>query len=436
MVGHAEVLGPVLGRNRHRQSAAQRGIDHALVHALGVHVDFHLAAACRNALEDSLPELVTSLRDAALSVYAKGDAADLRNRLEQSADRVTAIRAVGFGSEAFDGVVGVGARDPAVAVHPDAQLELHAARHGLLADEAQHLQVAIALGVRQLRHAHVIPGHGKQEWIGKQKVRIGDGGQEVVADAQREIEPVEALRRQHGQVRRPHLAVVVPGLVFDFAGEEARDAADGIGRALGHRLTGQRGPRAGHRSSARGQPVPGARRSGPARRVRRPICRLFPGTTRALPARLPRALPRSSVPPRHRAKSFLPPKFADAMREPARHFRRCGQGRRVLLARAPTLLRPIARRPRTPPHPPDRPRWPRRLSCPLHWLLPAAATAAAPAAVRRNWRRLRFLFKVFLRLEPDSTYFRSACELERRKSLRYSDFLGCNMNSALLKNDG
>jgi len=76
VVRHAEVLGPVLGRDLHRLARAQCSIDHALVHALGVHVDFDSAAACRHAVKHSFPELIAPLRDSALAVHAEGDAAD------------------------------------------------------------------------------------------------------------------------------------------------------------------------------------------------------------------------------------------------------------------------------------------------------------------------------------------------------------------------
>src|SRR6185437_2579879 len=159
MVRHAQVLGPVLGRNLHPLPAAQRGIDHPLIHALGVHVDFYWTAACRNTLEHGFPEIVTALRDSAFTVYTKRDSADLRHSLEQSSDSVTAVRALVPSSETFNCVIRIRARVPTVAMRPNAQLEIHAARDRLLADEAEHLQVAIAFGVRQLRHAHAIPGH-------------------------------------------------------------------------------------------------------------------------------------------------------------------------------------------------------------------------------------------------------------------------------------
>ena len=95
----------------------------------------------------------------------------------------------------------------------------------------------------RLRGADVVAGHGEEEGVGEQEVGVGDGAQEVVADAEAEVEAVEAVFREHGEVMRPHLAVVEPGLVFDLAGEEALDAADGVGGPLRGRL--RQGGRAG-----------------------------------------------------------------------------------------------------------------------------------------------------------------------------------------------
>jgi hypothetical protein len=55
---------------------------------------------------------------------------------------------------------------------------------------------------------------------------------EVIADAVSQVEPVEALRCQHREIVRPHLCVVVPGLVFYLAGEEPRYAAYLVSRTL------------------------------------------------------------------------------------------------------------------------------------------------------------------------------------------------------------
>ena len=45
-------------------------------------------------------------------------------------------------------------------------------------------------------------------------------------------EPIEAVFCEHRQVMRPHPAIVKLRLVFNLTGEEALDAADGIGRRL------------------------------------------------------------------------------------------------------------------------------------------------------------------------------------------------------------
>src|SRR5581483_5261962 len=95
----------------------------------------------------------------ALTVDAESDAADLRYGLQKCAQSIPAVSTMCLGVQAFDGVVGIGTVDPTVAMHPDAELEIDAPRDRLLADEAQHLQIAFAFRVRQLRHAHVIPRH-------------------------------------------------------------------------------------------------------------------------------------------------------------------------------------------------------------------------------------------------------------------------------------
>ena len=117
-------------------------------------------------------------------------------------------------------------------MHPQAQLELQAVADGLLADEAQSFEIAIALGVRQVRGADVVAWHGEEEGVGEQKVGVGDSAQEIVADAEAEVEAVEPVFREHGEVMRPHLAVVKPGLVLDLAGEQALHAAYGVGGRL------------------------------------------------------------------------------------------------------------------------------------------------------------------------------------------------------------
>src|SRR5262245_23662145 len=65
VVGQAEVLGPELRRDFHRLLRAERGVDHPLVHALGVHIDLDGASARGDAVEHRLPELVAAFFDAA-----------------------------------------------------------------------------------------------------------------------------------------------------------------------------------------------------------------------------------------------------------------------------------------------------------------------------------------------------------------------------------
>jgi len=48
-------------------------------------------------------------------------------------------------------------------MHPDAELELQPAGNSLLADIPEHFEIAIALGVRQLRDAHIVARHSEQE---------------------------------------------------------------------------------------------------------------------------------------------------------------------------------------------------------------------------------------------------------------------------------
>ncbi len=228
MVGQAEMLAPVLRRDVHRQAGGQRLLDHGPGDALRVQVDLERTTGVGHAGEDHLPEIVGALPHAALAVDAQGDAGDGGAGLEQSTDRGTAVRTVGLGREAGDGVVRLRAIEPLVAVHPDAELELQSARDRFLADEAQHLQVVGALRVGELRHAHVESGHGEQEGIGEQEIGVGDVAKEVVADAEAQVEAVEALGREVIQILGPHRAVVEPRLVLGLADEGAHDATDAM----------------------------------------------------------------------------------------------------------------------------------------------------------------------------------------------------------------
>ena len=191
--------------------------------------------------------------------------------------RVATVRAMAFLGQTCDRVVGIRAIDPLVAVHPNAQLKLQAARHGLFADEFQHFEIPLAFGVGQLRHPHVVTRHGQQERVGEKEIPVRDIAEKVVADPQRQIEAIEALRRQHGEIGGPHLAVVVPGLVFDLADKEPVQAAHDIGRLLDDRLCKvQRGQGLGSIAHPV-RKIQAAHRQAPARRGRTPaipFCRM------------------------------------------------------------------------------------------------------------------------------------------------------------------
>ena len=84
----------------------------------------------------------------------------------------------------------------------------------------------------RLRRAHVVAGHGEQERIEEEQVGVRHLLEDVVAEPEGKVEPVEALRGQHGEIVRPHLAVVEPGLVERLAGELPHHAAHRGWRAV------------------------------------------------------------------------------------------------------------------------------------------------------------------------------------------------------------
>ncbi len=86
----------------------------------------------------------------------------------------------------------------------------------------------VAFGVGEVAGADFVPWYiGKEERIGEEEVGVGDFAEEIVADAEGEVEAVEAVLGEHGEILGPHVAVVEPGLVFELAAEEAHVAADG-----------------------------------------------------------------------------------------------------------------------------------------------------------------------------------------------------------------
>src|SRR5215831_8322297 len=123
---------------------------------------------------------------------------------------------MGLARETLDAIVRVRTINPFVAVHPHAYLKSQTAGDGLLADELQRFQIAIAFSIRERSRAHLVTRNRNQKRIGKKKVSVGDLAQEVVTETEGKIESIEALGGQHRQIARPHFSIVVPGFVFDI----------------------------------------------------------------------------------------------------------------------------------------------------------------------------------------------------------------------------
>ncbi len=236
VVGQALVLGGEFRRQVDRLARRDGIGDHLRVGALGVQIDLDPAACARDAVEHRLPEIVAAFGDAALAMDAQRDGGDRRHRREKRGQRIAAIGSMGLRRQPFDSVAGARAVLPLIAMHPDAELEIEPRRHGLLANEAQHREIGVALGIGKVRRAHVVTGHGEQERIEEQEIGIRDILELVVAEPEGEVQAVEALRCQHGEIARPHCAVVEPRLVVGLAGELAHHAAHRIGGPLDDRL--------------------------------------------------------------------------------------------------------------------------------------------------------------------------------------------------------
>src|SRR5437899_6343631 len=92
---------------------------------------------------------------------------------------------------------------PFICMRPKAEMKLETALYSFLADELQHLEIFIALGIRQRNRADIIPWHCEQKRIGEMKIGIRDVGREIIADSKSEAEAVETLSRKFSQVCLP-----------------------------------------------------------------------------------------------------------------------------------------------------------------------------------------------------------------------------------------
>ena len=181
-----------------------------------------------HAFEHRLPERIALFGNAAFSMRAQRQAADGGARFEHGSQPVAAVLRMVLRIETCDLSVGVGGIVEVVSMGPDAYLEVHAAQGRFLANEAERIQISGALGVRNTRNPYVVAGNLDEKRIGEVEIRIAHFTREIVADPERQAEPVEAIRRQHRQVFAPVVPVVEPRLVFDFADEGSDDTANPV----------------------------------------------------------------------------------------------------------------------------------------------------------------------------------------------------------------
>ena len=230
------MLGPILGRDVDRHSSGQGVVDHLLIDAFGMKIDFHLAAALGHAVENGFPKIVAAFVHAAFAMSANGYAADGKAGFQNGGQCIAAIRGVIVGIQTLDGVIRLGTVVPMISVAPDAQLKIDAAAGRFVADEFQHRQVFIALFIRQIHRANFVARHLQEKRIGEIKIRIANVGGEIVTQAEREVEAIEPFGGQHGEIVAPEFFIAIPGQIFHVAGEQPADAADGIGGAFDYRL--------------------------------------------------------------------------------------------------------------------------------------------------------------------------------------------------------
>ncbi len=199
-------------------------------------IERHRAAALGCAVKNGFPKIVVSLSHAAFAVRADGHPANGRTGLQQRAQGVAAVWRLRLGREPFDAVVGIRTVGPNVSVRPQSELKPEPEARGLVAGETQHGKILVAFFIRQRRGPHAVSGNVEKKGIGKVKVAIGDIGGEIVAQAQREAEAVEALGREHRQVAAPKFLVVKPALVLDVAGKGPPDGTHGVGGSFDRRF--------------------------------------------------------------------------------------------------------------------------------------------------------------------------------------------------------
>src|SRR3954468_2714108 len=114
LIAKTEMLGPELRPGCKMHAGVMTDVDHLLVEPLGVHIDLDGTACAAKGFKDGLPEGITSFRNAALAVDAKGDTFDLRTELQQFGESVATVSGMGLRGQAEDVMIGVWACGPLI----------------------------------------------------------------------------------------------------------------------------------------------------------------------------------------------------------------------------------------------------------------------------------------------------------------------------------
>src|SRR5215469_12085084 len=114
VITNAQVFRPEFCPSCQTHAGLMPQIDHLLIKSFRVHIDFNRTTRAADRFEEGFPEVITSLRDAALTVDAKSYAGDFRTKLQQLGQSVTAIRSVGRRCEAPNAMVGIWTRCPLI----------------------------------------------------------------------------------------------------------------------------------------------------------------------------------------------------------------------------------------------------------------------------------------------------------------------------------
>src|SRR5579871_5659596 len=124
---------------------------------------------------------------------------------------------MGLRREPLHVMLGPRALGPLVGVRPKAKLEVESARRSLFADESEHLEIPVALGIIERHSANLIAGDVDQKRVGKVHVIAHHVAREVIAQAEGQAEPVESVGYEGREIIAPEALVVIPGFILYIA---------------------------------------------------------------------------------------------------------------------------------------------------------------------------------------------------------------------------